>query len=303
MRAARVGSSLVLLASMLAVAYARPKLVAEMRTVKVVSDVFALPPPAVLTALSLGYRSALADLLYASTLVSYGIHGEERRRFEFVGQYLDSIVALDPHICQLYRYADLFLIYQAKGSPTPDDVRHARRLLDRGLEECKTDGHLWLSAGQFMVFIGTQFLTDEAEKAEYRREGARVLARAADLVSTNQNVQWQALAAAGVFTKEGNREAAISFYERLYTLTDEESLRAKVVEHLAALRREGAVDEAKRRRDAFQQLWRADLPFVSATGLLVLGPPSSAAACAGVTTPSPRCPQDWSGWNGSGDAQ
>src|SRR4051812_8904718 len=98
------------------------------------SEVFALPPPSVLKALSLGHRSALADLLYTSTIVSNGIHFKEHRRFEFVGQYLDSIVALDPQFCQPYRYADTFIIFQAVGAPGPDEVRHARRLVEQGVE-------------------------------------------------------------------------------------------------------------------------------------------------------------------------
>src|SRR5262249_28952133 len=148
---------IVLAACIALIQVARPRVAGAFRAVKTTSDVFALPPPSMLPVASLGYRSALADLLFASTLVSYGMHGEEKPRFEFIGEYLDSIVALDPAFCQTYRYADTFIIYQATGNPTPDDVRHARRLLEQGLENCSGDAHLWLSAGQFMAFIGTQF--------------------------------------------------------------------------------------------------------------------------------------------------
>ena len=127
----KIGAWAALVLSVAAIGYARPRAVATVRSAGVASEVFALPPPSVLITLSLGHRSALADLLYTSTIVSNGIHLEERRRFEFVGQYLDSIVALDPHFCQTYRYADTFIIYQAVGSPGPDEVRHARQLLER----------------------------------------------------------------------------------------------------------------------------------------------------------------------------
>ncbi|HEX9294784.1 MAG TPA: hypothetical protein VF881_03090 [Polyangiaceae bacterium] len=269
---------------------------ASTRAVKLTSDVFALPPPSALTALSLGYRSALADILFTSTVVSYGIHGEEHRRFEFVGEYLDSIVALDPHFCQTYRYADTFIIYQAEGTPGPDEVRHAQRLLERGLEMCPYDAALWLSAGQFMAFIGTQFLTDEREKEQLRSEGAKTLARAAELGSDNQNLQWQATAAAGIFTREGNREAAIAFLERVYSVTDDEQLKANVAAKLDALREEQRASRAKRRADAFNELWRRDLPFVSRTKLLVLGPPFEAPRCSGGDRPANRCAQSWLDW-------
>ena len=286
----------LLLASALAIAYVRPKAVAGVRENKLASDVLTLPPPQMLVQASLGYRAALADLLYTSTVISYGIHGEERRRWEFVGQYLDSIVALDPSLCQTYRYADTFIIYQPVGSPGPEEVRHARRLLEKGLEMCGSDGHLWLSAGQFMVFIGTQFLTDESEKAAFRAAGAKMLARAAELVSDNQNVHWQALAAAGVFTREGNREAAIAFLERVYHITDDEKLKANVAGKLAGLRQEAALDDAKRRSEVFNEMWGRDFPFLSRTGVLVLGPPYQPASCVGADRASPDCAESWADW-------
>src|SRR5262249_15232700 len=159
------------------------------------------------------------DLLFTSTRVQYGIHCEEHRRFETVGDYLDAVVALDPDFCPVYRYADMLIIYRPVGTPTADEVRHARRLVENGLAHCRDDGRLWLSAGQFMSFIAPQFLTEEHEKEEFRSAGAKALSRAAELVTDNPNVQWQALAAAGIFTREGQREAAIAFLERVYTVT------------------------------------------------------------------------------------
>jgi hypothetical protein len=284
----------LLLSSVAGVAWARPRAVASARSVSAVSDVFALPPPSMLTALSLGYRAALADLLYTSTVISYGIHFEEHRRFEFVGQYLDSIVALDPHFCQTYRYADLFIVYQAVGAPSPDDVRHARRLLEKGLEACPSDGQLWLSAGQFMAFIAIQFLTDEEEKNEFRAAGAQVLARTAELATDNQNAQWRTLAAAGIFTRQGKREAAIAFLERAYNATDDEELKENVSQKLRALRGEAYLEKRKRHEEAINRIWQKDLPFVSRTGLLVIGPPSDTALCAGEGQAAPPCTRAWS---------
>jgi hypothetical protein len=281
----------------LTIAYVRPKAVAGVRATKLTSDVLGLPPPSMLVEASLGYRAALADLLYTSTVITYGIHGEEHRRWEFVGQYLDSIVALDPSFCQTYRYADTFIIYQPVGSPGPDEVRHARRLLEKGLENCSSDGHLWLSAGQFMVFIGTQFLTDDGEKAAFRAAGAKMLARAAELVSENENVHWQALAAAGVFTREGNREAAIAFLERVYHITDDEKLKANVAGKLAGLRQEAAIDDARRRSDVFGEIWGRTFPFLSRTSLLVLGPPYEPASCVGADRAGRDCTESWAEWS------
>lgn len=279
-----------------AVAYARPRAVANIRAAHVTSDVFALPPPAMLTVLSLGYRAALADLLYTSTVISHGLHHEEHRRFEFVGQYFDSIVALDPYFCQPYRYADTFIIYQAVGSPSVEDVRHARRILERGLEMCPTDGHLWLSAGQFLAYIGVQFLTDDEEKTAFRLAGAKMLVRAAELVTDNANAQWQTLGAAGIFTQQGQREAAIAFLERVYHVTDDPELRGNVAKRLGLLREEQRFELVKRHVGAFKEVWQHDLPFVSGTEVLVVGPPYDKAMCAGERFPLHGCARSWADW-------
>jgi hypothetical protein len=285
----------LLAVSVATVGYARPRVEASTRAAKASSDVFALPSPEVLSALSLGYRSALADVLYTNTLVAYGTHGEEHRRFDFVGEYLDSIVGLDPNFCQTYRYADTFIIYQPVGAPTADDVRHARRLLDKGLAMCPDDGTLWMSAGKFMAFIATQFLTDEKEKEEYVSAGALTIARAAELEPSDQNSQWQALVVARLFTKEGKLDAAINFLERAYSVTDDEELKANIAARLAALREEERVDQRKRHNDAFNEAWHSDLPFVSRTGMLVLGPRYDATGCSGRAG-SPGCANSWAGW-------
>ena len=287
-------SGALLLVSMAIVGYAMPKAAASVHRVKATSDVFALPPPSALTAFSLGYRSALADVLYTSTLISYGTHGEEHRRFEFVGQYLDSIVALDPAFCQTYRYVDTFLMYQAVGSPGVDEVRHARKLLEQGLEMCPDDGRLWMSTGQFLAFIAPPILTDEEEKKDFLSLGARTLAKAA-VLSGDEKAQWQALAAAGIFTREGKREAAIAFLERALAVTDNEELKANALGKLAMLREETAADQRKRHINAFSEAWRQDKPFVSRTGMLVLGPSYDPSSCAGKDDAT-GCANSWAGW-------
>ncbi len=268
---ANVGAICLLACSIGAVAYARPRAVKNLRAAHVVSDVFALPPPSMLSALSLGYRAALADLLYTSTVISHGVH-------------------------QPYRYADTFIIYQPVGNPSVDDVRHARRILEKGLEMCPTDGHLWLSAGQFMAYIGVQFLTNDEEKTAFRLAGAKMMARAAELVTDDQNAQWQTLGAAGILTQEGEREAAIAFLEREYYVTDNPELRENVARKMQLLREEQRFELVKRHADAFRDVWERDLPFVSGTGVLVLGPPYDKARCAGEHRRIRECARSWAEW-------
>jgi hypothetical protein len=295
----RVLSLLVLIAACTLIGVARHRVAAECRAVKSKSDVFALPPPSTLTLMSLGYRSALADVLFAETLIQYGIHGEERRRFEFAGAYLDSIFALDPQFCQAYRFADTFMIFQAIGNPSEADVRLARRLVETGFTNCPSDAPLWLSGGQFLAFLAPQFLADEAEKKAFREAGALAMAHAAELSGYEDRAGWKSLAAAGILTREGKRDAAISFLERVYSATDSEELRADVGRRLRALQAEEAGEAARQRMEAFQAIWHADLPFVSRNRLLVLGPPRTPSHCSGrraTSAPDRDCAVTWAQW-------
>src|SRR5690606_9161983 len=76
--------------------FTRTALADPFQRLKITSDVYPLPSPEQTVVLSLGYRAALADLLYAHVLVSYGLHFREKLLFESVGDYLDTINELDP---------------------------------------------------------------------------------------------------------------------------------------------------------------------------------------------------------------
>src|SRR4051794_2630492 len=91
------------------------------RSVKETSDVYTLPPAEHAAALSLGYRAALADVLWAHVMVSQGLHMQEQRRFDNLTQLLDTINELDPTFRDPYTYADALIAIQ-HGSPPHDEV-------------------------------------------------------------------------------------------------------------------------------------------------------------------------------------
>jgi len=127
-----------------------------------------------------------------------------------------------------------------------------------------------------------------------------MLQRAGDLVTDNPNVQWQALSAAGIFGREGQREAAIGSLERLYNVTGDPELKENIAHKLDLLneeRREETTSALLKRHDeAFSRIWQHDLPFVSRAGMLVLGPPTDALQCAGERTVQRGCARSWADW-------
>ena len=116
------------------------------------------------------------------------------------------------------------------------------------------------------------------------------------LAGDGQNAQWQALAASGIYSREGKREAAVSFLERVYSVTDNVEIKADIEKKLAGLLQEGSLERAKRRSEAFNEMWRHDFPFLSRDGVLVIGPRVDVTLCSGGHGPAAACAGNWPDW-------
>jgi hypothetical protein len=260
----------------------RAKLAEAHQRVTAEHDVYLLPGPTQTKALSLGYRAAVADLIFGHVLVAAGIHLGQKRLFEFADLYLETINELDPKFRDPYRYADAILTLQSV--PVPEEMyRKARRLLLRGTREFPYDQALWASAGQFLAYLAPGQLKNPTEATEFRQEGARILARACELIGTNENIPYHCVTAASLFSEMGNRAAAQASLEKLLIVSDDPELRSMARGQLAAM---GIQAHAER----FEQLKKDDLPFVSHSGLAALGPRFDPAACAGKRSRAPDDP-------------
>lgn len=284
-------AALVTLAvGVLLIALERAPLAASYGRLVTKHDVYVLPPAAQVVTLSLGYRSALADLIFGHLLVSAGIHTAEKRLFEFASHYIDAINELDPKFRAPYRYADAILTLQTV--QVPQQCYHdARRILLRGTRELPYDQELWSSAGQFLAYLAPHQLTDPAAQAQFRSDGARLLARACELVGHNENIPYHCMTAAALFSDAGNVAAERAFLERVLTVSDDDQQRALAVARLRALAGADAQHELVARSLRFEQVWRSDLPFVSRVEMAALGPAFDPARCAGElgTPPGDAC--------------
>lgn len=281
------------------------------------TEAYLLPPPEQLRVMSLGYRSALADLLWANVLVTQGIRMEQRRRFDTVEEYLQAIVELDPKFREPYRLSDTLLTLQAVEVEVEDAYR-ARELLERAVREYPLDAELWLQLGQFVSFIAApSYIKDPAEQDKWRREGAAYLARAAELGVRDPNIQWQAIGGAGILKRAGHTQAAITFLQRIAATTEDEELRRKAEAQAQALSdttamaasmekavQDAAADQQNRdfaaflaRKPTVQKVWRATYPGRKEDFVMIAGPAPDAAACAGGMSSThaddPKCAPDW----------
>lgn len=247
----------------------------------------------------MGYREALADLLWAHVLVTQGLRFGEKRPFDHLDLYLDAIATLAPKFREPYKYADSLLSFQTNDPNKTENVRKARAFVERGLREFPMDAELWMNFGEFLAYVAPSALTDEKETEQWRKDGAMALIRAGELGARNDLLLWHAVSAVGLLAdKEAERAALIRFLERIYASTEDVELREHVKRKLIAL----AVDQSRsdmiRQQQAFDERWRP-LGFVTRTQLRVIGPTPPAWACAGQQTGDQaraQCGRDWSSW-------
>ena len=269
----------------------RPPLNAAYLGTKNQVDVYTLPPNGQLNAMSIGYRSALADMIFAHLLVSAGIHFQEKRGFELAANYVEAVNALDPAFELPYRMADGLITLQAK-PVSVEAYRQTRRILERGMAQFPYSQAIWTSAGMFLAYLGATGNITGDELADWKLAGGRALARSCELAGSKEPPPKQCIMAAGLLTKGGEAAAARQFIERMLALNDDPEVRRFMG---ALLEQKVGAEERERlreRREQFKRTWVADLPFISRGAALAIGPRWDSAACAGGTA----CATSWRAW-------
>jgi hypothetical protein len=294
LRASDAGALALAVLAAAGIGAVRERLADAVASVKASSDIYALPAPDQLELASLGYRAAAADLIWAYVLVSQGIHTSERRRFDHGVRYFESIFMLDPSFREPYLMVDAILTFGAVRA-TEQDARDTRRLLELGVEARPFDAQLVYQAGAFIAYIAPTYLP-EAEHVEWQLAGARLIARAAELGNKEAGTR-ESLAGASLLSRNGQRDAAVAVLERTYELTDDEGARAEILRRLAGLRADAAIERAKNASRQFEAAWHQDLPFVSRSRILLLGPKNDLYACTGPRAAATvGCTRDWKTW-------
>lgn len=277
----------IVLGSAFGISRVQPGLANSVRAVKQRDDVFLLPPDDELRAMTLGYKSAAADLLWAKLVVEHGLHHQEKRPFPEIYRYLDGILALEPDYALLYTFVDTMVCYGPGGPKGPEEAHATKRYFERGVAARPYDAELWLHYGQFMAFLAPTFLADKAEIEKWRLEGSFAIARAVELGSDPN----RSLAATSILSKSNEREATIRHLQRLYALSDDQDFRQQMLLRLQKL--EGPLD-AERVVGIVENEWHMRYPFLSRSAALLVGPSRSTAGCAGPASyDKKRCPRDW----------
>lgn len=269
------------------IAVVQPGLAHNVHKLQQRDDVFLLPPPNQLRVMSLGYRAAATDIVWAKLVLEFGLHHQEKRPFPDITRYVDGILALEPDFPTIYDFVDTMVVYPPPPGGTEQDARIARAYLQRGTVERPYDYNVWLHYGQFIAFVAPSFLKDKAEIERWRVDGANAIARAVELGADGQ----RSLSAAAVLNKAGERKATIDHVQRLYAVTDDPELRQQYLLRLRSLQADAVAEQSV---TLVERELQSHYRFLSrGTGLLI-GPRRPPATCAGPGNYEKRgCPPDW----------
>lgn len=282
--------ALLIASACLGVARLQPKLAKNLHDLKSRDDVYVLPPPDQIRTMSLGYRAAVVDQLWAKLLVEYGIHHHEKRAFPDLDKYVDAILGIEPDYAPVYKYADTLFPYRPPRGYEPD-VRKAREILERGIKARPNDAEVFRSYGDFLAFIAPSFLSSEDEISKWRLAGAVALERAVDLGAPSHS----ALTAAALLSRAGERDASIRQLRKALTMTDDPDEQANIsarLDTLQASEDRDAIEHAKRLVDGQRA---RELPIASRGLFLLVAPIVDARYCAGPRSADdmPRCARHW----------
>ncbi|MFO0681262.1 MAG: hypothetical protein U0234_04385 [Sandaracinus sp.] len=232
-------------------------------------DRYYLPTPVWLEVFSLGYREALADLIWIRMLVYYGdelVHrGAERHVFD----YADAILALDPDASMVYRWMGTLGVYRAT-DVTVEDVERTATIMERGAARYPNDGQLAWRTGALLAFeLPPFYREDPAAQRRARERAVPYLVRATELGAAPP---YAMLTSSSLLLRIGHAEEAATHLEEMYSAVEDPALRAEIAARIESLR-SGAFAEAfveENRR--FEERWGREMPYAPAALYDLVGP-------------------------------
>jgi len=260
----------------------RQSAAAERDTTETYEDIYYLPPPAWLPVFSLGYREALADLIWMRALVYFGEEFRERGAGRHVFDYGEAILALDPDFRRVYRWIGMAGIYRPNAVSVAD-TRRAVGFLERGVARFPNDGELAWDLGATEMYELVPMLPAGPEKDALKLQAATHMMTAARL---GAGPAWLVLANATQLERLGKMEQAARHLEEMYGSVQDPDLRSQIATQIAAIRGRSEAEAFERANRQLDAAHRRDYPYLP-LGLYVLvrETPSTRAAMGSEDTP------------------
>jgi hypothetical protein len=224
-------------------------------------DVLYLPPAQHLRPMSLGYREALADLIWIRAVLFTGDRSSAGAgNHVWILEYLEAIHSLAPRFRRPYAWSSVVLLYMGEATDRAV-LDRALGFYRRGIEQYPEDHELLFSAG--MLLIGEVQAVPgytEAERAAAHAEGVALIGKAAAFGAPRLVREL----ATTLVSQGGADQLAIQFLEGQLLQAEDEDHRRLIRQKLAVLIGEAGFDSLERLRAEFEADRLAKAAYVPA---------------------------------------
>ncbi|MCA9711078.1 MAG: hypothetical protein KDK70_34875, partial [Myxococcales bacterium] len=218
-------------------------------------------PPSYLRAMSLGYREALADLVWIRALVFAGERLGEVDT-DMVERYVEGITALAPRFHRPYLWGGITAIYGGSGTIQRAMVERSAKIYRAGLREFPDSHELLYALGMLLTHqVSSTAGYSDADKQALAAEGVDLIRKAAAHGADPLVRRY----AATIITEHATDALARQFLESQLASTDDEAHRRLLRRKLGALTGQEEVDRVERTREAFMDELRRTAPYVPDT--------------------------------------
>lgn len=229
-------------------------------------DVLYLPPPGQLAPMSVGYREALADLVWIRAVIFTGERAGGTN-YAWIMQYLEAIYTLAPTFRRPYAWGGVVVVYSGQALDRAM-LDRAIELYRRGLARFPEDHEMLFALGM-MLTRDMQSLPGytDAERAAAMDEGATLIRRAAAFGAPPLVRQL----AATLISENASDQLAIQFLESQLLQTEDEAHRRLLQSKLETLIGSGGFESIQRLRDEFEAERKREFPYVPADLYVLIG--------------------------------
>ncbi len=239
-------------------------------------DLMVLPTPRTLELVSLGYREALADLLWVRALVFAG-ESLGHSDTALVERHVEAISALAPRFHRPYLWGGITAIYSGEGTIDRELVERAARIYRAGLQRFPESHELLYALGMLLTHqVGSTPGYSEEEKRASAAEGIDLVRKAAAYGADPLVRRY----AATLITEHATDALAIQFLESQLGQAEDEEHRRLLRRKLGGLTSRESVERIERIREAFVVEQHAAMPYLPDSLYAVIRPEGSPLAQA-----------------------
>jgi tetratricopeptide (TPR) repeat protein len=231
-------------------------------------DRYYLPPAEWLPLMSLGFRAALADLIWCRSLIYFGEELVHKGGVKFAFEYTDAVLALDPDFRSAYAWIGTAALYRAKGVTYEDGLR-ATSYLKRAVDRWPSDGDLHWRYASILRFELAPMLKPGPQKDHLIALSAPHLVAAANL---GAGPAWLSLNSVALLERLGQKEQAIRHMEEVYGTVQDERTKRLIEDRLREMRSESFVEALRTANQELESERLASYPYLTPSMFILVGP-------------------------------